>query len=280
MTRLATALPRATTDLDRARADMDEFGCCLVEGALSTHEATSLRERIVELADEQARAGGNMAARGSRSRNVMQLLHYGQQFIDLAFHPLSLSLMDYVLGPATPELVRKGDHPEYLLSSISALIVGPGDEKGIEHNDMAYIPQPTSVPYVGNVMWMLSDFSAENGATLVLPGSHLLPSPPTPEQLDAVVPAVGRAGTAFCFEGRTWHRSGHNRTDEERVGVSAYYCAPWLRQKENHVAALGVDACLAQPERVRQMLGYEMFHSLGSITPPGTSVAVNQKNWF
>ena len=88
---------------------------------------------------------------------------------------------------------------------------------------------------VCNAMWMLTDFTADNGATLVVPGSHLSGRQPDPGLDDNAdwVPAVGTAGTAVVFEGRTWHSTGENRTKGMRIGLTTNFCAPQFRQQEN-----------------------------------------------
>ena len=84
-------------------------------------------------------------------------------------------------------------------------------------------------------MWMLDDYTEANGATLLVPGSHLSGRQPDHE-LDSNanwVPATGPAGTAVVFEGRTWHTTGANITERPRIGLSTNFCAPQFRQQEN-----------------------------------------------
>ena len=94
---------------------------------------------------------------------------------------------------------------------------------------------PASIAPVvcGNAMWMLDDFTTENRATVVVPGSHLSGRQLDPE-LDSTanwVPALGSAGTVVILDGRIWHSTGPNHSDNLRIGIATYFCAPQFRQQ-------------------------------------------------
>jgi ectoine hydroxylase-related dioxygenase (phytanoyl-CoA dioxygenase family) len=110
-------------------------------------------------------------------------------------------------------------------------------------------------------MWALDDFTTENGATLVVPGSHRWA--PDRRALDGEpVPAVMPAGSVLFYLGSLLHAGGANRSGASRLGVILEYCAGWLRPQENHV--LGVPKAIVRelPERLRELLGYGIHGSL------------------
>src|SRR5688572_5800554 len=103
-------LPQPTTDLDRAKSDLDVHGYCLVAGALTSDDVSVIKQRLVEQAAGEDAAGVGFHDQGGFNQRVWMLLNKGDVFASLVTHPLARELMTHVLGPA------------YLLSSITANI--------------------------------------------------------------------------------------------------------------------------------------------------------------
>ena len=245
-----------TTDLREARGDLDRHGYCLVEGALSSDQVAALRQRLVELAAAEVAAGTDYVYENGANQRVWALLNKGAVFVDLALHPLALELMEHLLGHG------------FLLSNIDANIAGPGGQPMFLHADQSFVPPPWPWPFplVANIMWMLDDFTPENGATRVVPDSHLKGHGPELSGGAEPVPACAPAGTAMVFDGRLWHQTGANVTaDERRHGILAYYCRPFMRQQENWFVSLRPEVLESAPGRLRQILGYDNYLSLGMI---------------
>ncbi len=103
-------------------------------------------------------------------------------------------------------------------------------------------------------MWALTDFTEANGATRIIPGTHLADhSPTTAEPYDSI-PAEMPRGSVLVWHGSLWHGGGANTTDERRIGIAMNYCAGWVRQQENQ--QLGIPRrdrprLLAPPARAR-----------------------------
>jgi len=109
-----------------------------------------------------------------------------------------------------------------------------------------------------NVIWLLTDFSEENGGTRLVPGSHLLPDGPdssVPYKVPTIA-ATGKAGSIVFFDRRLWHGTGQNLTDEPRIGLLTFYVGPQFRQNENFF--LGLDSAVIEqsPDRLLDLLGY------------------------
>ncbi len=127
------------------------------------------------------------------------------------------------------------------LAECASKIVRPGGKRGKLHVDSAHdFPgRLPDVPYLINTMWMLTDFTEENGATLVVPGSHLLQqkAPPGWGDWDKAVAMTGRRGSVAIFRSGIWHAVGQNSTrDFNRVGLNAAYYPAWwnIRRESNH----------------------------------------------
>ena len=244
-----------TTDVDQGKADLAEHGYCLLEGALAPERVAEVRGRLEELAAQEISEGTDYVYEDGCNQRIWTLLNKGDCFVDLALDPLIAPLMVELLGYG------------YLLSNIDANIAGPGGKPMFLHADQSFVPPPwPAYPLVANAMWMLDDFTAENGATRVVPGSHRRGHGPVPTIDDSEsVPVCGPAGTAMVFEGRLWHQTGANVTaGQRRHGILAYYCRPFMRTQESWFLSIDPAVLERRPE-LRPLLGYELYLSLGMI---------------
>ena len=143
-----TAVSQKACNLEPAFADLERDGFCVVPGVLSPAEVAAVRARLVAVASEEAAAGINARRfEGPRNQRVYALTHKGDEFLFLLEHPVLWGLMSHVLGP------------DFLLSSITANIAGPGGPPMALHPDQGYVPPPwPPYPLVANIMWMLDDF--------------------------------------------------------------------------------------------------------------------------
>jgi Phytanoyl-CoA dioxygenase (PhyH) len=114
-----------------------------------------------------------------------------------------------------------------------------------------------SLPLMMNVLVMLDVFTAENGATYLLEGSHLRPDRPTDEAFfrDAVR-AIGPAGTLVLFNSNLWHAAGENRTGRPRRALTLTLTPPYIKQQCDYPRMLGYDRAERFSSRLRQLLGY------------------------
>ena len=165
-------------------------------------------------------------------------------FDDLAVHPLLLAVLDAMLGAS------------YQLSAPTGIEIAPGEKAQFLHTDDAIYPLPR--PHgevVLNTMWALDDFTAENGATRVVPGSHRW-TDRQPIDPDETVTITMPAGSVLFIRGTLWHGGGANRTDRTRLGVLLEYAAGWLRQQENHVLAVPPEIVRTLEPRLQELIGY------------------------
>lgn len=243
-----------TTDLKQAKADLAEYGYCLLERLCAPDRVAELRGRLAQLAEEEVAAGTDYVYENGANQRVWTLLNKGDCFVDLALDPTVSGLMDHLLGY------------NFLLSNIDANIAGPGGQPMFLHADQSFVPPPwPPFPMVANAMWMLDDFTPENGATRIVPGSHLRGEGPDPFNPPETEPVCGPAGTVMVFEGRLWHQTGANVTAaERRFGILAYYCRPYLRTQESWFLSIDPAVLAAHPE-LRPLLGYDNYLSLGMI---------------
>jgi ectoine hydroxylase-related dioxygenase (phytanoyl-CoA dioxygenase family) len=230
-------------DIASAKRDLDEFGYCLLPNALDPDQLGRVRDRLYAQAARET-AEGWAVKYDADSQAVLNLVSKGQEFVDLVEAPKILELVEHLIG-RTP-----------LLSSITCNIIGPGTKAQALHGDQAILPAPWPRAEVCNVAWMIDDFTAENGATVIVPGSHKFGTHPDYANLPVGEPVVAPAGTAMVFDGRLWHGGGENRSNRRRHGILAYYCAPYIRQQENPFLSVDKSVIEGASERLRSLLGY------------------------
>ncbi|MDG2071848.1 MAG: phytanoyl-CoA dioxygenase family protein [Pseudomonadales bacterium] len=280
---MTTPHPKPTQNLQVAKDNMDEFGYCMLADVLSAAEVSALRSRLFEQVKAEEQLGETLVNPIGKQL-VKFLVNKGKVFRDLLFQADFRAVVDHVLGP------------EYLLSSINAHIAHPGGTTEF-HRDQFWMPTPAnknkqpliragainrkehkghhvigndnplmiSPAVVCNSMWMLDDFTEGNGATILVPGSHLSGREPD-SMLDTEanwVPAIGSAGSVAIFDGRTWHSTGVNVTDKMRTGINTGFCAPQFRQQENFQLGTSPEVLAEASEELLAILGFKTFLGYG-----------------
>lgn len=248
-----TASPKPTRDLAQAARDIKTHGLCMVEGVLEGDKIARVREALYRAADDD-RARGREKKFGldyehdATNQRVWNVLSRDPVFSDLVEHPAALELLRSVIGwPA-------------LLGNISANITGPGGGEMVLHADQIFVPEPwPAEPQGVNICWCVDDFTEENGATRMVPGSHLLHRMPRADEAGAAtVPMEARAGTMIVMEARVWHKTGHNKTvDKRRAGIFAWYTKPIYRTQENWFLALDPSIKQFASDTMLELLGYK-----------------------
>jgi ectoine hydroxylase-related dioxygenase (phytanoyl-CoA dioxygenase family) len=108
----------------------------------------------------------------------------------------------------------------------------------------------------------MDDFTEENGATRVVPGSHRRDHSPDYGRAYDSIPAEMPRGSVLIWHGSLWHGGGENRAAERRVGIAMNYCAGWIRQQENQQLGLDRDLVTRFSPRLRELVGYGVYHGL------------------
>ena len=182
---------------------------------------------------------------GFRTRRIYGLFGKTRSLDALALHPTVLAVLDKVLG-------------HYQLSAPTGIAIGPGESAQPLHPDDAIYPLPRPHPeIVVNIMWPLQDFTADNGGTRIVPGSHLWVDERPDERTPTVTVEIP-AGDALIYAGSVWHGGGPNTTEHDRLGVVLHYAASWLRPVENHVLVVPPVFAATLDPRLQELLGYNI----------------------
>lgn len=229
--------------VDAVVGTLERDGYALVPDGLGLDEVEAARAELRGILGDTP--FGRDDFEGRRTRRVYALFAKTRTLDGPATDPLVLGVLDRILG-------------HYQLSSPAGIEIGPGEAAQLLHYDDAIYPLPRPHPeLVLTVMWPLDDFTEDNGATRVVPGSHRwVDEQPGPESETVAVEMA--AGSALFYLGSLWHGGGANRTSRPRLGVVLHYGAAWLRSGENHVLAVPPDVVRELPRRLQELLGYNV----------------------
>jgi ectoine hydroxylase-related dioxygenase (phytanoyl-CoA dioxygenase family) len=164
---------------------------------------------------------GRNTFEGQRTQRVYSVLNKTRACDRMVDHPRVLALLDRLLLP------------NYLLSQLQVINILPCENAQLLHPDDSMYPVPRPrAPLSAATVWAIDAFTQDNGATVVLPGSHHWDGNRTPGDGDTHVKAVMPPGSCVFFVGTLWHGGGANETDHARLAVTTQYCQPWLRPQE------------------------------------------------
>jgi len=162
----------------------------------------------------------------------------------------------------------------YRIGSATAIEIWPGESAQELHRDAhCYHIEIPGIELQISALWSLTDFTAENGPTQVVPGSHRWKTGRRPGPDDPVVEAVMPAGSLLLYLGNTFHGGGENRSDKPRMALVNTYSLGWLRQEENMYLAIPREVADALPEDLRRLIGYQRHGLVGWFPQDGDSRA-------
>jgi ectoine hydroxylase-related dioxygenase (phytanoyl-CoA dioxygenase family) len=224
---------------------LDRDGCIIIENVLSAAELAALKAELDPHFLKTALCHGDFY--GHQTKRLSGLVEKSASCRSMCVQPKILEVMDAFL--------LKGSR-EYQLNLTQAIRIGPGEPEQIIHPDDPMFPfEHPGIEAMINCMWAVDDFTAENGATQAVPGSHRWPKDRRPEAHE-ILQAEMPAGSVLIYFGSLLHGGGANRTQKPRTGVVLSYNLGWLKQAENHFLAVPRAAAARYPERLQRLLGY------------------------
>jgi ectoine hydroxylase-related dioxygenase (phytanoyl-CoA dioxygenase family) len=269
-----TSIPRHSVldPFDDLAAALDHAGCLVVTGVAdgATRDAIA-----TELAPHMRAARVREDEPGEfypgRTRRVTALVTRSPRIGEFVLHPTATAVCDHFLKPNAPF--------GYQLHVTAALEVGPGARSQVLHREedaFTYFPLPRPNLIVAT-MWAISDFRADNGATLVVPGSHRWEAERKPEPGE-IRSAEMPAGSVLFWLGGTLHGAGPNTSNDWRYGVILTYSLGWLRQEENQYLDVPPEVAERLSPELRRMIGYEMHQALGFHDPTARAANASSGN--
>ncbi len=242
-----------TVDPDCPREEMDAIlqrdGCLIVRDALKHEVIDALLDDLDSYLQRKPCGNGNFV--GYKTKRLHSLLGKSDRVQNFIIHDKVLDIMDLTLGPWCDS---------YQLNSNSITSIGPGETPQPLHRDDLLYPlaHPSERNACCTTFWALTDFTRENGATRIIPGSHLWDDERVP-QVEETVGAVMSKGSFCVFLGGTYHGGGRNTTaDAWRIAMFTGFTLGWLRQEQNWYLSVTPDQVRKMPERLARLLGFNL----------------------
>lgn len=267
----------ADFDLEAHARRLARDGYTVLPDFLSPSDLAGTREIIDTLSGAHR---GRNAFEGFATERIYTLVARGAVFERMVEDPRVLALLDRFLLPG------------YLLTASQSIRIHPGEAAQALHIDDSFYRQPRPRPAVSlTLIAAIDPFTDQNGATDILPGSHLWDEGRAAEAIAAgggpgLVPAVMPAGAAIILQGNLIHRGGANRSDAPRLAITHQYCQPWARTQENFFLGIPPGRAASLSPRLQALLGYAVWppfmgHVTGShplkALDPGWSAPVDRR---
>jgi ectoine hydroxylase-related dioxygenase (phytanoyl-CoA dioxygenase family) len=247
------SLPQLSApDSDLIETALTEAGCAIVHNALNRCEIADIAADVAPWFQEAPFGEGVFF--GRTTRRFSGLFAKSRATARLALHPTILNAVENLLrGPV--------DQPHcdcIQLNLTQAIEIGPGEPPQLLHRDDNLFPFIKPFEVMINVMWPLSDFTAENGATRLAPGSHKWPRELIEQYDGSVVPAEAPPGSAILWLGSLLHGGGGNTTPMPRRGVVMSYSLAWLAPAEKLLISTPPEVARTLPDKLQALIGYQV----------------------
>ena len=232
-----------------AIAHLDEHGYVVLREALTPEQANALRDRSAELAETEKVGDGEHVYFDGQAQRVWNLVNKGRIYEEMIQLPQVLALHEHLLGD------------DCILSSFTVNLIGPGAPAGGLHVGLsagAFPAAGAAFAFCSNTIFVLDDFTPENGATQIVPGSYKRGRPPEPEkEYDDVIQLDARKGDIVIIHGATWHSSGANRTRQERMILLGFFCRSFMKPQQDQFRLASPEVVERATPTLKRLLGYE-----------------------
>jgi len=229
---------------------------CVVVDRLAREALERVRDEMALFVEATPPGGDDFS--GRRTRRTGGLVARSPAAREIVVHPTVVGAVGELLSDAT----------SFHLHLTQIISIGPGQAAQPVHRDQwafDFFPFPQGYEVQCNTIWAMTDFSEENGATRVAPGSHRLADKLQLAEEDTV-PAEMEAGSVLFYTGALYHGGGANRSRAERIGLNLTYARGWLRQEENQYLTVPCELARELPVDLLRMIGYQRgAYALGYV---------------
>ena len=237
---------QADADAGAIGMAVEQDGYAIIEGLIDQSQVDELAAQLTPHIDT-VQAGGSPFL-GEKTKRLVGLFSRSPAAQLLAIHPLIMAVADHVL---LPYCVR------YQINYSGVMHLLPGQHAQPLHRDGRCYPFANpSPPTTLATMWAVDTFTPLNGATLLIPGSHLWNDAREPKENELIVAGMS-PGSVLLYTGGVLHGGGANQSTEPRTGVAVHYSLGWLRQVENQYLAADKESVKKMPERLQRLMGYD-----------------------
>lgn len=238
----------STASAAEVSASLLEHGYAIVDELVSN----DLMDRITaEMGPHvEATPYGQDAFVGKQTRRTGSMIARSEAARELVMNPLAIATAGLFLGHAST----------FQLHLTQIISVYPGSAAQPLHQDQLawdFFPFPDDYHIQCNLLWAMTDYTEEMGATRVVPGSQYNGRNKTYTQADSL-PAVMKRGSALFYTGKVFHGAGANVSDRIRQAINITYAVGWVRQEENQFLSCPIEIARTLPDDLLKVMGYQM----------------------
>src|ERR1700689_135207 len=246
----------ASASADEICAALADDGCVVVDRVVRPEVMDKVAAELRPFAEKTPLGPDDFS--GRRTRRTGGLIARSPKSRDLVMHPTVLGAVGKMLGHAT----------SFQLHLTQIISIGPGEPAQTIHRDQwafDFFPFPRGYEVQCNTIWAMTDFTAENGATRVIPGSNHFDDKLRFTEADTE-PAEMSKGSVLFYTGSIYHGGGANRSKNIRSGVNITYNVSWLRQEENQYLSVPLEIARTLPVDLLRLMGYRLgAYALGYV---------------
>src|ERR1700722_76022 len=228
---MGTIHPPVSASAEEICAALNEDGCVVVDRVVRPEVMDEVAQELRPFTEKKQLGADEFS--GRRTRRTGGLIARSPKSRELVMNPTVLGAVGKMLGHAT----------SYQLHLTQVIAIGPGEPAQTIHRDQwafDFFPFPKGYEVQCNTIWAMTDFTEENGATRVIPGSNHFDDRLQFKEA-ATEAAEMRKGSVLFYNGSVYHGGGANRWDDTRIGLNITYNLSWLRQEENQYLAVPLE---------------------------------------
>jgi ectoine hydroxylase-related dioxygenase (phytanoyl-CoA dioxygenase family) len=246
----------ASASAEEICAALGDDGCVVVDNVVRPEVMDEVARELRPFAENTPLGPDDFS--GRRTRRTGGLIARSPKSRELVMHPVVLGAVGKMLGHAT----------SFQLHLTQIISIGPGEPAQTIHRDQwafDFFPFPRGYEVQCNTIWAMTDFTAENGATRVIPGSNHFDDKLRFTEADTE-PAEMSKGSVLFYTGSIYHGGGANRSKEIRTGINITYNVSWLRQEENQYLSVPLEIARTLPVDLLRLMGYRLgAYALGYV---------------
>jgi ectoine hydroxylase-related dioxygenase (phytanoyl-CoA dioxygenase family) len=235
------------TAVDKVRSD----GFAIVEAVIYRDMLDETRRRMYAVRECIVREVGEDRLQRAGELGVLRLMmRFDPFFLRFLELPEVLSVVDATVAPTAILHLQNG----FILPSFASSD-GPRVFQNSYHQDFPRVLNGYAASI--NVLFAIDEFTRENGATWVVPGTQHTSEPPSADRVAAsAVPVECSAGSMIVFDSTLWHAAGRNTSGADRLAINHQFTRSWIKQQIDYVRALGDEVVETQRPRTQQLLGW------------------------
>ncbi len=248
-------LPNTATG-DQVAEILSRDGALVVDSLVSPEYMDSVAEELRPWMERTPVGPDSFSGRNTRRTGA--LIARSPKCRELVMNPLILATCSRFLSHAT----------SYQLHLTQVIAIGPGEPAQTIHRDQwafDFFTFPRGYEVQCNTIWAMTDFTEENGATRVIPGSNRFDDKLRFEEKDTIAAEMTK-GSVLVYSGSVYHGGGANRSNQTRAGINITYNLSWLRQEENQYLAVPLEVARTLPVELLRLIGYQRgAYALGYV---------------